>query len=203
MRSYEAARSYFNFLGVLSRGVIAIGAIVALFSIVAAGQISQGFGGGGMAGLAGILPAAVIMFTGFMGLVIVQIGRAGVDTAEYTQQMLKIARDQLEVSRQALRGPNAPANSFADATNEVDGTLSGYGVFADSTIAEALESETQESIEDITSHVNDPEVEQGKKDGVLYYDGQKIVVENHAYYLKGRVFTTLAKARAKIPAVKS
>lgn len=40
--------------------------------------------------------------------------------------MLKIARDQLEVSQQALRGPNAPADSFADAVPATPETASAY-----------------------------------------------------------------------------
>ncbi|PWE34094.1 hypothetical protein DDZ14_02750 [Maritimibacter sp. 55A14] len=42
-----------------------------------------------------------------------QNGRATVDMAEYTQQMLKIARDQLEVSKQALRQGGALDQGYA------------------------------------------------------------------------------------------
>ncbi|MFV0644697.1 MAG: hypothetical protein ACK5NN_09400 [Sphingomonadaceae bacterium] len=107
MRSYEAARSYFGFLGFVSWCVIIIGAIVAIVSMTAFGQVSRAYGGSSMAGLAGMIPGVAIMFSGFMGLVIVQIGRAGVDSAEYTQQMLLLSREQLEISRHTLKqGPD-------------------------------------------------------------------------------------------------
>ena len=102
MRSYEAARAYYSFFGFLSWCVIVLGAIVALGALTALGQMSRSFGGSSAIGLAGLIPGIAIMFAGFLGLVTVQIGRAGVDTAEYTQQMLAIARDQLQVSRQGL-----------------------------------------------------------------------------------------------------
>ncbi|GGD35189.1 hypothetical protein [Sinisalibacter lacisalsi] len=126
MRSYEAARTYFSILEILSWCVIAAGGIVAVVAMAALEEMSRGFGGSSIAGLAGIVPGLGLMFSGFIGLVLTQIGRAGVDSAEYSQQMLKIARDQLEVSRQALRGPNAPANSFADAVEAAPGATSGY-----------------------------------------------------------------------------
>jgi hypothetical protein len=118
MKSYEAARTYFSILGFIAWAVIATGGIVALISIVTVGAKGLDSGGSALASLAGILSAAAIMFTGFMGLVVVQIGRAGVDTAEYTQQMLKLSRDQLEVSRQALAAGRSAAQSFSDAQPE-------------------------------------------------------------------------------------
>lgn len=126
MRSYEAARTYFSILEVVSKIIIIIGGIVALISLLALGEMSRDWGGSPLAGLVGIVPGVIVMFAGFLGMVVVQIGRAGVDTAEYTQQMLKIARDQLEVSQQALRGPNASARSFADAVAETPGASATF-----------------------------------------------------------------------------
>lgn len=56
-----------------------------------------------------------ILFTLFSILIVasIQAGRANVDSAEYGQQMLKIARDQLDVSRQSLKRQEADRNSFA------------------------------------------------------------------------------------------
>lgn len=113
MRSYEAARTYFGVLGFLSWCVIILGGFVALGSLVAVGQMSRNFGGSSMAGLAGLIPGVAVMFAGFMGLVVVQIGRAGVDSAEYGQQSLKVAREQLEISRQGLKRQQADSQSFA------------------------------------------------------------------------------------------
>ena len=105
MRSYEAARTYFSILSFISWCVILLGVVVVLVGFGAASQMSRGFGGtpSGLALLSAVVPGAGLAFAGFMGLVFAQIGRAGVDTAEYSQQSLKVARDALEVSRHSLQ----------------------------------------------------------------------------------------------------
>ena len=103
MRSYQAARTFFSILGFLSWCIIVLGVIVVVIGMAAAGQTGRGFGGPAMAGLAMLPFGIVIAFLGFLGLVFVQSGRANVDTAELTQQGLKIAREQLEISKQALK----------------------------------------------------------------------------------------------------
>ena len=50
---------------------------------------------------------------GFYGLALVQMGRAGVDSAEYSQQSLEVARQQLEVSREVLDQGKKTAASYA------------------------------------------------------------------------------------------
>lgn len=103
MQSYQAARTYFSLLEILAWCVIVFGAIVAIVAWGAVGQMSRGFGGSPIAGIAGLVPGVAVMFLGFLGLAGAQVGRAAVDSAEYTQQGLKVARDQLDVSRQALK----------------------------------------------------------------------------------------------------
>ena len=82
MRSYEAARTYFSILGFLSWCVIGGGGIIAIVALGTVGQMSRSFGGSPFAGLVGAAPGLGIMFLGFLGLVFVQIGRAGVDTGD-------------------------------------------------------------------------------------------------------------------------
>jgi len=119
MRSYAAARSYFSFLSFVSWCVIILGGIVALGSLAAIGQMSRSFGGSPLAGLAGLIPGIAILFAGFMGLVLVQIGRAGVDSAEYAQQNLEIAREQLNVSKQGLKRGATSVDGFGSVLNSV------------------------------------------------------------------------------------
>lgn len=102
MQSYEAARGLFKFLGVCSWGVIGIGAIAALTGLGA---------GGGVQATIGLAVGALVAVAGFYGLALVQMARAGVDSAEYAQQALKVSRDQLELTRQALE-----QNRKAEAT---------------------------------------------------------------------------------------
>ncbi|WP_323768503.1 MULTISPECIES: hypothetical protein [Roseobacteraceae] len=113
MKSYEAARGLLTFLGFLAWCGIIVGIILAIGAGAVVRQMSSfGGGGNGMAGLVAAMPGFILAFLGFLSLALVQIGRAGVDTAEYTQQMLKIARDQLDVSRQALKQDAALSQSF-------------------------------------------------------------------------------------------
>lgn len=116
MRSYEAARSLFSFLGFCSWCVICVGGLVAILGASAASEMSSFYGGRASGGaiLSGLVPGLAVSFLGFLGLATVQNGRATVDTAEYSQQMLKIARDQLEVSKQGNRDLASLPKSFSD-----------------------------------------------------------------------------------------
>ena len=113
MRSYEAARSVFALLELLAWGLIIFGAIIALVGGFGASEMSRWGGQSrGLAFLMGIIPGMSMAFGGFLLLALAQIGRAGVDTAEYSQQMLQLSRDQLEVSRQGLRQKDDEKGSF-------------------------------------------------------------------------------------------
>ena len=114
MKSYAAARAYFSFLEVLSWAVIAVGATALLIGFGAGSQVNTFSGrGSGALALTAALPGFALAFAGFLGLVFAQIGRAGVDSAEYGQQSLKIAREQLEISRQAAKQRAAQEQSYA------------------------------------------------------------------------------------------
>ena len=112
MRSYEAARSLFALLSFLSWAVIVMGGIAAVFGGGAAADMMR-YGEQFIGFLVGAIPGVILALMGFFGLVFAQIGRAGVDTAEYSQQSLQISRDHLEVSRQALRHGEDVKNGFA------------------------------------------------------------------------------------------
>ena len=115
MQSYAAARTYFKVLEILAWCVIVLGGLVAIGALIAISQMSRNFGGSALSGIAGLAPGVAISFLGFVGLVVVQIGRAGVDSAEYGQLSLDVARKQLEVSKQMLNaGRGTAAPSLAD-----------------------------------------------------------------------------------------
>ncbi len=185
MRSYEAARTYFSILGVVSWMVIVLGGIVALISIAAVGQMSREFGGSASAGLAGVVPGLVIAFAGFLGLVFVQIGRAGVDTAEYTQQMLKIARDQLEVSRQSLLGGASPPTTFAGLPRQTD---AGQWSVSFSDAAATNGEATSEAAEKSSSGVQE----------LIQYRGRTISKKDNRYVVEGKSFLNLSYAQKRV-----
>jgi hypothetical protein len=121
MRSYEAARGLFSFLEVCSWGIIVIGGIVA---VAAGAALSSGFGGNPSARalIFALMPGAGISLVGLYGLAMVQMARAGVDNAEYGQQALGVARQQLEVSREALtQGKQLPASYAALKPQQIGG----------------------------------------------------------------------------------
>ena len=87
MRSYEAARGLFSFLAVCSWGIIVVGGIVAVTAFAAVGS-ALGGSPGDMKLLLAALPGVGISLVGLYGLAMVQMARAGVDSAEYGQQSL-------------------------------------------------------------------------------------------------------------------
>lgn len=96
MQSYAAARSLFSFLAFMAWCAIIGGGLVAF---IAGGAVSQ-FNRSAMAMLPAIMPGLFIVVVGFLMLAMVQIGRASVDSAEYGQQALQVARDQLAFAKQ-------------------------------------------------------------------------------------------------------
>jgi len=118
MRSYEAARTLFGFLAFCAWSVVVIGLISAMVTGTAVSQYA-----GSNAGFAAAIPGIGLAITGLLLLAFVQMGRASVDTAEYTQQMLKISRDQLEVSRQVLNQGNSSTSGFAGTIKKAKPSL--------------------------------------------------------------------------------
>ena len=100
MRSYEAARGYFSFLSFVAWCAILGGLLLALGVGFPAAQITRGLPIVAFAVAA--MPGIFLMLIGFFGLVYVQTARATVDSAEYAQQTLKLAREQHHVGKQLL-----------------------------------------------------------------------------------------------------
>jgi hypothetical protein len=104
MRSYEAARSLFSFLSFIAWCLIIAGIGAAILGGMIGAELAQWNRVPTFVGrLIGALPGFGLSIFGFLSLAMAQTGRAGVDSAEYGQQMLQISRDQLEVSRQSMR----------------------------------------------------------------------------------------------------
>lgn len=170
MRSYEAARSLFSFLAFCAWAVVIIGVLVAL---IGAGGGSR-YGGAG-AGLLAMAPGIGIGISGLILVAFVQMGRAGVDTAEYTQQMLKIARDQLEVSKQSLNPGGTMSKSFSSIQKKEDSPIK----------SQAPMLEPKESTPTVIKEES-------------FYRGRRIRVNNDKYVCDGREFETLISAKEHI-----
>ena len=190
MRSYEAARGLFSFLGFVAWSVVVIGVLVAL---VSAGGVGRYAGGG--AGLLAMVPGVAIGIAGFILVAFVQMGRATVDTAEYTQQMLKISRDQLEVSTQSLNQGKSIEQGFAAlAPASADKPAAS---FADAKIkSEPPKRIVSESR--VRSEQSQERVALGLADGVLEYSDKTIQVVDGKFLTSRMVFGSLASAQKYI-----
>ena len=103
MRSYGVARAIYSFLALLCWGQIIIGAMIGAAGLtISGGHAIQGVGMPAMTFGITMAVAFVMVVMGIFGLANVQSGRTNVDVAEYTQQLLKVARDQIEISQQTL-----------------------------------------------------------------------------------------------------
>lgn len=181
MRSYEAARSLFSFLAFVAWSVVGIGVLVALISAAGVSQY-----GGGAAGLLAMIPGIGIGITGFILVAFVQMGRATVDIAEYTQQMLKISRTQLEVSEQGLRLQNAVPQTFA-AVAQTESGQEPKTSFADQANENLQQGGTVENLE--------PEL---SVDQNAIYRGKTIRNEKGKYIYKSIPFDTLLAAKEHV-----
>ncbi|MDA5095003.1 hypothetical protein O2N63_13010 [Aliiroseovarius sp. KMU-50] len=108
----------FSFLEVVSKIVIGLGILLVLVGFIGYGNSSSYGGVDVLATFVLIAFGAFVSFIGLIALAVMQFGRAGVDSAEYTQQMLKISRDQLDVSRQALKQGASTPQGFADLVQD-------------------------------------------------------------------------------------
>lgn len=119
MRSYGVARGLFSFLEVVAwLGVV--GGILLFFNSPAGSDAGMGIIGVLALAFLGVFLTISSLFM----VALVQVGRATVDSAEYGQQSLDVARKQLAVSQHALRLRSEAPQSFvalqpADAPAEV------------------------------------------------------------------------------------
>ncbi len=108
LRSYDVARKTFSFLEFIGWSVVVIGIIAGFILAGSAGRYASD----GQKFLLFLMGASGSLIGLFM-VGAVQNWRAGVDSAEYGQQALKVAREQLEISKQSLKRQQADSQSFA------------------------------------------------------------------------------------------
>lgn len=109
MRSYETSRTIFTIVEFLAWCSLVLGS---LFFVIGLNGIFSRSGFGSNLSAILIIPGVILVVFALLTIVTIQTARAGVDTAELTGQMLKVARDQLEVSRHVLRQGETLRASF-------------------------------------------------------------------------------------------
>ncbi|MEM9010635.1 MAG: hypothetical protein AAGE18_05360 [Pseudomonadota bacterium] len=127
MRSYEVARKYFSILELACWSLIVVSGFLFVLALLTSAQIGRNFGGGPtvIALLYSVGPSLALGLVGLVGLVLCQAGRAGVDSAEYAQQSLKIARDQLRIAEAALRQSVLVEKGYANLLAAKGGDAAG------------------------------------------------------------------------------
>lgn len=127
-RSYEVARKIFSILEFVGWCVVVLGLIAGFVMVEGAGRYASD-GQQFLLFLSGASGSIVGLF--LVGLV--QFFRSGVDSAEYAQQGLYVAREQLDVSRQLLKKQREDRHSFADlSTTDEQSAGAAFGSFASS-----------------------------------------------------------------------
>lgn len=174
MRSYAIARGYFSIFGFLNWFVIVLGILVTLAGMWMTYSLGQALLAAG--------PGLLIVLAGLYGLVLVQIGRAGVDSAEYGQQSLQLARDQFQMTKQY----------YAD-TIAKSGTANYHG--APSTPLQDISFDTT------TTETGSPQeggtIETEKNPKIIRHRGQAIKPTENGYLMGGQFFATLDEAKAQ------
>ena len=100
MQTYTTARTVFGVLSIAAWAAVIAGAIWSIASLGIGGANGRG---GMLLGVTAAVPGLMVVFYGLVALVLVQTGRAGVDTAKSTHEMLEIAKKQLRMAEATER----------------------------------------------------------------------------------------------------
>jgi len=209
MRSYNAARALFSILAFFAWCVIALGILIAAIGVIIGRQLvsfeDMLFG---LEALIMALPGLLVIFVGYLALAMAQMGRAQVDTAELTQQMLKVARDQLEVSQQGLRQGQNQQAGFATLNSANDTSAERSGLFRPATngtersswVASEAAVDSPSLTAGIQPYVTaSAEVRRLNADGsLLEYRGRRISVEDGKLSMNGIDFPDIERVQKYI-----
>lgn len=176
--NYGAARSVLGLAEFLMWGGLALGVLLALTGATAA---TNSFGG--VTAIAGAIPGLSIALASFIGVVLVQMAKANVDTADYTYQMLDVSRQHLEVSKQAQKsGAKAPA-TFAELADK------------ESPKTPPATAQPKASYADTPKPANEPALATNPSK-VMDYRGSEITKSAHGYHVDGQTFENIALAQS-------
>lgn len=194
MQSYGTARGLFSFLGFCAWILIIGGIGVALMSAAAVSEMARYSRASEVQILMSLLPGLGVSLLGVFGLALVQIGRASVDMAECTQQMLKVARDQLEVSRQGLLGRKSETISFGDARQtQPDETGPSFADMPEAPGTDTPEDDAGRLMPNNHEDMpGDDRVEPGRS---IQYNGREIKRVGETYVAMGTAFGSLEQAK--------
>lgn len=186
MRSYQAARSLFSFISFFSWFLIIGGIIAVVAGSNLGGEMSRySRMPAGIGMILGGIPGFIAGLIGFFALVSSQMGRAGVDSAEYGQQMLQVARDHLEISRQSLHKSDTLRQSFEALASAKE--ASSNASYAGHLAQPKATADTSPALPSTAS-----------RPSLITYKGKEIAALESGFHFAGESFPTLAAAQAHI-----
>lgn len=182
MREYTTARTIFGILEFIAWAAVIGGVIFALVGASATTGFSRS-----SAGLLGALPGMWIAFVGILAVATVQFFRAGVDTAEMTGKMLKIAEQQLKIAK----GESVADFSSISTSKAGPKSASGTGT---ATMTSSVLGPGQDQNGGAT-HAATPEIEVPSK---IAYKSHQIERTGDEIRVGPLTFATLEEARSHI-----
>ncbi|MEM6465277.1 MAG: hypothetical protein AAF679_02055 [Pseudomonadota bacterium] len=191
MRSYEAARSAFSFAGGMAWTLTTIGLLIIVLGVFAASQAT-----GPMAGLPLVVlaaaPGIIIAGTGYFFQIVIQSSRTSVDCAEYAQQALQVARDQLAINQEMLTLAKANSDVVGYASESMPQNIS----FDTDVPATTYEAAAQAPVGDQASE--EVAIPPAGKSGTEIYLGHQIQRTALGFQVGEDVFPSLKKARSAV-----
>ena len=197
MRSYETSRTLFGTLEFLCWAAIVVGGIMLVLGISALADARDGIGPQAFLALPGfILPVA-----GLIGVVLVQTARAAVDTAELTGQILRVSRDQLEVSKQSLRQSEALEKGFEalKSSRPMEAPKADFATMQAAMAGSADAASGFSSARSVPPPATSPEAPSVE---ILDYSGRQIFRRAGKFLIDGKEFDALALAQGYIDGLK-
>ena len=200
-RSYGTARFVFGFLEIAGWLAVAAGLIVILLAALAASQLNQYYpGGGAMVVALTFGPGAGITIAGIFAVAQAQSGRAHVETAEMTRELLDLAGDAAMQPRQ----PRLPEpNASAPASVPPDQTTRPAMRPADISRVEPAMASTATVVAEAGREDDDPQAEE-EEDDVIWpkelYRGVEMTIQGNGVFAGGQRFDDVDDAKAAINA---
>lgn len=181
MHEYKTARSIFGFIEFCAWSVVVIG-VVATLAGMAGGNLI-----GSSGGVWGAIPGLAVVFIGLASVMMVQIGRATIDTAQMTGKLLQNSNEELRLLK-ALPGDGNLQAGYATR----DPAVSILESQSNSTPAASEPSqELEESNLQSERNILKKRVEIS---GSCTHNGYEITVAGEGFQISGTWFETVDQA---------
>lgn len=177
MHEYRTARSIFGFMEFGAWACVVLGVITALVGMAGGGRM---LGGGG--GILAALPGLLIVFIGIFAVMMVQIGRATVDTAEMTGKLLKNSNEELQILKSADRTVGFSGETPAQSLNRQSASFGDLDVSSPS-------SEAAEEAQIDTDHLKEV------TPGIYEFKGRQLFASTKGIMVGNEAFATIEDAK--------